>query len=102
MTVDDLAELVRRRYPSASLTVNHRPSGRIGLDVVLGERLFALESYPGEGFGVDEVMDDDAFTVGSRNVFDDAIGAGDFLLKLLDGVPIRDAAREEPATRQAV
>ena len=102
MTVDDLAELVRRRYPPATAAVGHRSSGRIVLDVVLGERLFVLEYFPGEGFGVDEVADEEAFLVGSRNVFDDAIGAGVCLLKLLDGVMIRDDARIATVARQAV
>ena len=102
MTVDDLAELVRRRYRAATATVGHRGSGRIVLDVVFGERLFVLEYFPGEGFGVDEVTDDEVFLVGYREVFADAIGAGVFLLNLLDGVQVREATPEIAAQRQAV
>ena len=102
MTVDDLAELVRRRYPSATVTVDHLPSGVAMLDARVGNRLFVAESHPTHGVGVDEALKDEGFDMGYHHVFAEIFGASVCLLGLLDGAGTPRAVPGVPAASKAV
>ncbi len=102
MTVDDLAELVRRRYPAATVEITHFPSGVAMMDTWFGGRFFIVDSHPRQGIGVDEVLEDDGFNTGYHHVSQDIFAASVHLLGLLDGVAAPREAAGVAGARQAV
>jgi hypothetical protein len=54
--LESYSKLIKRKYPSASVSTRRFTNGHTLLNVVLNQRLFALEYQPGHGFGLGEVL----------------------------------------------
>ncbi len=51
-SIDELANVIRDRFPSASVALKHFPSGSASLDIVFHEKLSVLHHRLGEGCGL--------------------------------------------------
>ena len=81
--IQALRDRVSAAFPSAETDLEVFPSSAVMLDVRLKKRLFVLAYYPGRGFGVDEVLENEGFNTGYRFVSEDIRLAEQELLRLL-------------------
>lgn len=70
----------------AKVEITSFPSGAAMLDVWRAGRLFVLAYFPGEGFGVDEVLDGEGFEMGYRHFFQDFDRAANQLMAMVNTV----------------
>ena len=81
--VSALAGRVSRTLPGTRHELDVLPSGVIFLHVWRNGRLFVMYYGTAGRFGVDEVLEDEAFDMGYRHLFDDFDSASAKLLELL-------------------
>lgn len=62
--ISALAKKIELDFPEAMTTLECFSSGAAMLDIHLNDRLFVMAYFPGNGFGIDEVGEEDAFNTG--------------------------------------
>ena len=80
--MQELAERIEAKIPDAKSSMTTFPSGGGMLDVHRGERLFVMSYTPADGFGVDEVKQDDGFVIGYQYLFPEFEQASEKLWQL--------------------
>jgi hypothetical protein len=84
------AQHLRRSLPDDTITLRDGRSGAIVLSIARHKRVFVMEFRPGEGYGVDEIDDENnGWNMGYRHVFDDFNSAAGKLSKLMGIGPNR-------------
>ena len=85
--VDSISKQLSVSIPSVEIASECFSSGAFVIDVKHGSRLFVVMFQPGNGFGIDEVLETDGLGTACRHHSSNLQGAVETMIKLInDGI----------------